>query len=908
MSSRPKSKSAQTSVEPNNRQRVFGSLLDVPLLGSVAFSRLSRELSSGDSRAAVLLARKLDRVASPRMRQKITAALEHTSRPASVDLLWQEWMRSRSASLENILLSINQAASKPPETRAFSLLKLGRIRQLEEAPADLVMPLIQATTDADEQLARTARQAIGNLQKEDALEILCAHWALTRNPLLEATILKAGYLAHHSMYVYVLTALKLNQPNEIPAGSAPTVDPLIRASRDKDEEIARRADFFLRHALSGAALNEFCLRWSQTRDADLEEILLHSCLVPRQPPPLRLLCALKVGNQEIAQNCPPRFVEFLLNACQDPDSTIQQNASMALRNLRGKESQEAICQLFLVQGNSQARQIAMDAGYLPASPENRALFLFLTEQWQAYETLDFDHRILRATYEAASPELRQRMARTIQSSGRIEFLNILTGSGERLREGQMEESEADLVIQMLAKNQNWSRLWQLAFDLTLRQSVEIVRMLNAHRWSPSQPEELRLFQQLSNYARQSLAVSAQELVDTLPPGVPLATLKIRGRVNDVAFSPDQSLLALATGSRKVVLWDYQKGQVRQVLTGFAHSVGQIAFLANGTLVCAERTTGNNTCNIIGFDGQNHFRIGHHASSITALIPLSDCTLLTAGRDQRVTIWDVTQRRKIKEILVDDWPRCAAISPDGQFAALITDRIRLLKLENLELINNLPPILTRGQPGNRGMSRAAIFTSDNADLLTGQINGQVIHFTGITADTRRHKRLLEKHAGPVVGICFIPKRPYLLTGGGNGELHFLAWPSGSLHSKIPTNLPNLSSLEISPNGDFLATGFGDNAFTLWDLRTLDLPALVEVPISRYQPDHLAAIESLAQVKQLSPESRNTLGYLTSLLQYRYRFDIQISELNHIQPGEFDILLNEFPDDSGYNGDRGSSTGM
>ncbi|TLN01268.1 hypothetical protein FDZ74_15930, partial [bacterium] len=289
-----------------------------------------------------------------------------------------------------------------------------------------MLPLIHACEAADESLASAATQVIGHLRKEDALDILCAHWAHTRGEFLENIIITAGYTAQSPVEVRLLTALKLNQPDHIATHSADVVAPLIQASRDPDAEIATRADYLLRHALSGAALTEFCLRWSQTRDAHLETILLQSQLIPRQPQPLRLLCALKLGHQDVAQKCPPRNLESLLAACQDPDETIQSNARAALCQLQSKESREALCQIFLANGNEEARQAAIDGGFQPVEMERRALFLFLTAQWHLYETVDFDQRILRVIYDTAAPELRQRMARTVQTAGRIEFLTILT--------------------------------------------------------------------------------------------------------------------------------------------------------------------------------------------------------------------------------------------------------------------------------------------------------------------------------------------------------------------------------------------------------------------------------------------------------------------------------------------------
>jgi hypothetical protein len=71
----------------------------------------------------------------------------------------------------------------------------------------------------------------------------------------------------------------------------------------------------------------------------------------------------------------------------------------------------------------------------------------------------------------------------------------------------------------------------------------------------------------------------------------------------------------------------------------------------------------------------------------------------------------------------------------------------------------------------------------------------------------------------------------------------------------------------------------------------------LPQARFQPDHLAAIESLVQVKEIPASVRNALLYLEALLQHRYRFDIQISEPHHIQPGTFDIQVEDAAENCG-----------
>ncbi len=683
----------------------------IPLLDALGFSQLERDLLAGDPRAASLLATGLDSAYSARIRASIHAALKKVTRAACIDTLWTQALRSRSMALLEILLHIKQPASAPAEVRAFSLLKLNRLHQLEDAAPDLVLPLIQACDDSDLQIAAAARQVIGHLRKDDALDILCVHWARTRGEFLGEVIRQAGYLAHNPLDVRVLTALKLNQPDQIDTTSVEIVGPLLQASRDADGGIAASADYLLRHALSGAALTEFCLRWSRTRDAFLEAILLESLLLPRQPPPLRLLCALKLGNLEIAQKCPPRNLDVLLTACSDADGTIRANARSALRNLHSSESREALCQRFLQDGTEEARMAAMDAGYQPAAREQHALFLFLTAQWNEYETLDFDRRLLRALYDTATLELRQRLARTVQSSGRIEYLSILTGQDDRQRAAGMEDSEAGLVVQMLAQAHNWERLWQLAQEFPLARSVEILRLLLSNAWAPSAPEERALFQRLAGVAALPLSLTSQDAAARLPPAVPLATLKIHGRVNDLSFAPDRPHLALACGNRKVVLWDYQKAKVASMLVGFDHSVGQVVCLPEGALACGERTNGTAQCAVILAENDRHVHLGYHAASVTALLPLPGGNLLSAGRDGKVILWNRATHVKIGEMITTEWPRCAAISSDGRLAALLGERLQLVELPSLQPLNGLPQFSSILPRIRSGVARCATFARE-----------------------------------------------------------------------------------------------------------------------------------------------------------------------------------------------------
>jgi len=74
--------------------------------------------------------------------------------------------------------------------------------------------------------------------------------------------------------------------------------------------------------------------------------------------------------------------------------------------------------------------------------------------------------------------------------------------------------------------------------------------------------------------------------------------------------------AMATGNRKIILWDYQRGCLMRVVSGFAHTIGNLVFLPNGTLLAAERSNRRVPCAIYLYDGEKIQTIGNHDSSIT----------------------------------------------------------------------------------------------------------------------------------------------------------------------------------------------------------------------------------------------------------------------------------------------------
>ena len=88
---------------------------------------------------------------------------------------------------------------------------------------------------------------------------------------------------------------------------------------------------------------------------------------------------------------------------------------------------------------------------------------------------------------------------------------------------------------------------------------------------------------------------------------------------------------------------------------------------------------------------------------------------------------------------------------------------------------------------------------------------------------------------------------------------------------------------------MAVGDADSAFSLWDLRPLDLPDLFEKALTTMGPADLATVRSTVETPGLTRGCGTGLRLIEALLQYRLRYEVEIGEPPAIRPGEYDIEI-------------------
>jgi len=863
----------------------------MPLIGGwlrhKAVKALASAVREGHADAARVLAEAVTRSDDTRVRSIALEALSRIETQPCIDAVCEVWANTRHNDLTQLLIEHKWVATTPPQLRVLSALKVGQLKVVTEVEPEGVQPLVLACGDEDADIAQRALQCVVALKNPNAVDYLCHWWVETRHQFLEQVIVQAGYVAQWPIATRVLSALKLGRRELITGLGSEVVSPLVAACQDQDTAIAEQARLAIVELTNPQAreaiANQLCTEWAKTRSPALEDIIVRGRYVASQPLSVRVLSALKTKQRQLLTELGAEVVEPLVKACEDRDLTIAEQARLTLRQLKNVEAREAVCRLVIERDHPIAREAAIEGKYTPRDEYQRALFFFLTEQWKRYEDLDFDHRLLRTVYESADPALRQRIIEKLRASGRPDFLTIIVGGDYRSRVQMMKQDEIKFLVQMLTENKEWAKLWALVFELPFFWSVSIVKTLSGSGWKPEIGDERMTFEELVSLASAGIVMSVEEVNRVLPPAVQRARARVSGRVNDVAFSPIRPVIAIGTGQRKVVLWNFQLAQCERVLDGFEHSVGRVTFMPDGTLLCGERTNLDAPCAIRCWRDEKLFKLTQHSRSVTALEPVGESQALSAGRDQWVVLWDIKSCRRINQLFLDTWVRGARVSFDGQRVALLHDGVTLMALPQLNEIARTQEWFWKG------VSCCAAFAPDGTALIVGKFNGDVLVCRRNGQTLNPEERALFHHDGQVRDVEVLSNRSVIISGGSEGRLQFTSWETRNSIGSVEVPGERLTSLHVSPDGEFMAVGDSDASMSLWDLRVMDVVMLFARPFAQAVPIHLAAVSALVQSANLDSRVRHALKFMECVLRHRFRYDIEIDEVPTIKPGEFDIEI-------------------
>jgi hypothetical protein len=255
----------------------------VPLLGSYLRRRALNALvadGSAGAAGAVAQAVVLSGAGSDWQRQ-LLAALDRVHDPDWHDATCAVWAESRHPPLAGLLLRRGRIATSPPWLRVLTALKLRQRSALAPLSVEGVHALLDATQDAESEVAGEAWAALREVRDPPALDVIAERWAETRAP---------GYLEPLALarpprprWPWLLVALKLGRV-ELAARVGPDeVRLLLEACGDADAEIAAHARAALGQLTDPAARDALIQRVLEADDPLARDVALSAGYVPLEP-------------------------------------------------------------------------------------------------------------------------------------------------------------------------------------------------------------------------------------------------------------------------------------------------------------------------------------------------------------------------------------------------------------------------------------------------------------------------------------------------------------------------------------------------------------------------------------------------------------------------------------------------
>lgn len=618
-------------------------------------------------------------------------------------------------------------------------------------------------------------------------------------------------------------------------------------------------------------------------------------------PPLIWLRPWRKAVEALVADCSDEAIRILVEAGARNDNKREQRVLMKMLQQLSEQhkvgAQEALCRLVITHDHTLAREIALKIQCAPCEAHERALFYFLTEQWEKYESLDFDQTFLRMAYEMGDERLRGRIVQQGRQSGRIEWIEVVTGGRQRRRLGEMTDEEWNAALTVLLTGQRWEELWRLAQDAPPRRSVQILQRMNGNGWALSKEDEQRECEKLVGLAMEwkepdpRLCISRSSIYC-------YATMEHGAHLSDLAISPDGRLLA--SGSRyvdTVRLWSLPSGGL---IKTFEERAAQLAFSPDGRLLVVQEGDNdqkgdNKVIQVRSLPDGAIIKTLYLFRGSTADLALSPDGRLLADRkagfeNNVVQLWSLTDGKLIKKLKGHRrWIRALTISQDGRLLASHsldqTWTVKLWSLPDGALINTLSGNTLHGfveepvyYPINSQAGRMLVRKQDGAVELRSLPDGKFI-------------KALEVGRGRFCHFA-ISLDGRLLAISHDKTVRLWSLPDGALINTLinPADegpFGNDVRLAISPDGRLLVTGSGDGKVRLWKPNTI---RLCELPIVLASRSDFEWVQETLRNGKIAESERRTLEFMAALMHLRRRFDIEVGEAaQRIEVGEFDIEI-------------------
>ena len=351
--------------------------------------------------------------------------------------------------------------------------------------------------------------------------------------------------------------------------------------------------------------------------------------------------------------------------CEYPHAKVQDIARKALCSLTSVPALDAFCAEILIQSDAALNNLNNECHYLPSDPVSRALFCFVTGQYEHYDRLDNNpHRPLLASgYALATERVRFNTRYAAKMSKHCPVLGAaLRGTDQTAKTARWSDEEWEVVVIGLIQEQKWRALWQLSVHAPLPMAIHALTAMEKAGWAP-EGDERTLWEEIIRIIpdRWTCPVPENLLVR--------AHLTTERQPQRLAISGDGSLLAAGCSDGTICLWNTRNAMlVFQIYPG-PGSISGLAISPDTTRLIFKETSGTLQCRDT-VEGTLQWSVGTIGTPVPFSCSYDGKKVMIPGDEGQIHIVNITDG---KTQLISGGDKasvtCCSQSHDNQFCAV-----------------------------------------------------------------------------------------------------------------------------------------------------------------------------------------------------------------------------------------------
>ena len=292
-------------------------------------------------------------------------------------------------------------------------------------------------------------------------------------------------------------------------------------------------------------------------------------------------------------------------------------------------------------------------------------------------------------------------------------------------------------------------------------------------------------------------------------GEVIATLHGHGdRVWSVAWSPDGSRLASASGDRSIKVWEVSSGEVIATLHGHGSWVWSVAWSPDGFLLASASDDRSIKVWEVS-SGEAIATLQGHGDSVRSIVWSPDGFLLaSASGDRSIKVWEASSGQAIATLQGHGDPVLSvAWSPNGsRLASASGDRsIKVWEVSSGQAIATLQ--------GHGSWVRSAAWSPDGSRLASASDDRSIKVWE---VSSGQAIATLQGHGDSVRSIAWSPDGSRLASASDDRSIKVWEVSSGQAIATLQGHGSWVRSAAWSPDGSLLASASGDHSVKIWEV--------------------------------------------------------------------------------------------